>query len=88
MNKSDIVIEVIKARSIIAPSEKHILKELCSVLLGRSIDPETWDGKVGYGLARSIIKHVGSVRGRLSMSDLVRDIDLLVERKRTVREMV
>ena len=80
MKKSDIVVTVIIRRSERPLIEKQVLRDLSSVLEDLSINRDKWDHDVEPIIAEGIIKHMGSVRGELSLEDLVMDIDLILKR--------
>lgn len=80
LKKSDIVTRVITIRSGIVPSEKKITKDVSSALVQRGLKLEKWDASVDTGLAQRMIKHISSVKGSLSIPQLVQDIDIMVSR--------
>lgn len=80
MKKSDIVIAVVIRRSKTPVSEKQIRKDLASVLNHLSLDLVNWDLEVDTVIANGVMKHVGSVKGELSLEQLVLDIDTMLKR--------
>lgn len=80
MRKSDIVVAIIALRSGLPATDKKIRNGLCSALKHRSLVLEKWDDDVDADLAKGIIKHVGSVRGALSMHGVIQDIDIILKR--------
>lgn len=80
MRKSDIVVAIIALRSGLPPTDKKIRNGLFSALKHRSLVLEKWDDDVDADLAKGIIKHVGSVKGALSMHGVIQDIDIILKR--------
>ena len=79
--KSDIVVAVMALRSeILLTDKKKILDGLVAALKRRSLILEAWDKDVDPELARGIIKHVGSVKGELSIYGVIQDIDIILKR--------
>ena len=80
MKKSDMVLAIVSGRSEKPLSEKQIRKQLAAVLTELSLNPDEWDQDVDSDVAEGVIKHVGSVRGDLSLQDIVKDIDRILKR--------
>ena len=81
MKKSDMVIAIVSGRSEKPLTGKQIRKQLASVLTDLSLNPDEWDHDVDKNIAEDVIKHVSSVKGELSIHDIVRDIDRILKRK-------
>jgi hypothetical protein len=80
MKKTDIVIAVVALRSKRPPTHQQIRKDIAVVLKHLAIKPDLWDLEVEEVIAEGLIKHVGSVKGELSLQDLILDIDMILKR--------
>lgn len=79
MKKSEIVLDIF-GKWHPSKSEKQILNELSRVLMAGHEDPMEWNVTLPADIANAILRNLGSTRRRLTMNDIVRDIDIIVAR--------
>ena len=77
MKKSEIIVAVVVRRTEKTLQEKQLLREVNNILTELST---TFDHDIDAIIAEGIIKHMGSVRGELTLRDLIVDIDLILKR--------
>jgi hypothetical protein len=79
MKKSEIILGIF-AKLHPSKPEKQVLYELTTALADESADLNEWNETIPHGIAHAIVKNIGSARRKLTMEDVLRDIDIIVRR--------
>lgn len=80
MKKSDIFSAVVLLRSDKPQKEREILKQLSSTLQHLSTDLDKWDERIDPALGAQITTKIGSTKQDLSLEQIIRDIDIMMNR--------
>ena len=79
MKKSEIILGIF-AKSHPSKPEKQVLNELTTALAHEAADLKEWNETLPHDIANNIVKNIGSARRKLTMKDVVRDIEIIVRR--------
>jgi hypothetical protein len=80
MKKSDVVVKVLLETGDPKRTEAQLREQLSIILNELAIDLDKWDTVIPTPIVNAMVKNLAARRGRISMSDLIRDIDIILGR--------